>query len=181
MGSSWGLPRAPYTLPCAWYDRLLPETRSSIFLRCSSLPMFCCCYLLYYHLWLYEIKICQSSQIFISICFPKAFAYFSNIISIGTLPPLSKRVRFDGYIPIISESSCGVIFWLPFQYLFTFCFLDYIINVIPRQESLCFFYKSCGDASDFFVLRGAWHKQTPISQYHGPLLILFYLFYLFSF
>ena len=34
-----------------------------------------------------EIKICQSSQIFISMCFPSALAYFANTIKVGTLPP----------------------------------------------------------------------------------------------
>ena len=57
-----------------------------------------------------EIKICQSSQIFISICFPRAFAYFSNTTSVGTLPPLSNRAIFDGFIPVISAISCCVIF-----------------------------------------------------------------------
>ena len=58
-----------------------------------------------------EIKICQSSQIFISICFPSAFAYFSSTTSVGTLPPLSNRAIFDGFIPVISAISCCVIFW----------------------------------------------------------------------
>ena len=58
-----------------------------------------------------KIKICQSSQIFISICFPSAFAYFSSTTSVGTLPPLSNRAIFDGFIPVISAISCYVIFW----------------------------------------------------------------------
>ena len=58
-----------------------------------------------------KIKICQSSQIFISICFPSAFAYFSSTTSVGTLPPLSNRAIFDGFIPVISAISCCVIFW----------------------------------------------------------------------
>ena len=58
-----------------------------------------------------KIKICQSSQIFISICFPRAFAYFSSTTSVGTLPPLSNRAIFDGFIPVISAISCCVIFW----------------------------------------------------------------------
>lgn len=43
---------------------------------------------------------------------------------------LSKRARFDGYISVISENSCWVIFWLPFRYLFTFGFLDYIVLLL---------------------------------------------------
>ena len=45
------------------------------------------------------------------MCFPSAFAYFSSTTNVGTLPPLSNRAIFDGFIPVISAISCCVIFW----------------------------------------------------------------------
>ena len=86
-----------------------------ICIRCCILPNYTVFLILFYFMlscMILQIKICQSSQIFISMCFPRALAYFSNTIKVGTLPPLSKRARFDGLIPVISEISCCVIFWL---------------------------------------------------------------------
>ena len=44
------------------------------------------------------------------------------------------------------------------QQQFTFIFQDYIINVISRQESLCFFYRSFSSALSFLVVL---HKVRP--------------------
>ena len=46
----------------------------------------------------------------------------------------------------------------PMLWLFTFIFQDYIINVISRQESLCFFYRSFSSALSFLVVL---HRVRP--------------------
>ena len=97
-----------------------------------------------------KIKICQSSQIFILICFPSAFAYFSNTTSVGTLSPLSNRAIFDGFILVISAISCCIIFWRCISSTNCWIVSEDLLNTFSW---ICYIYTSSLFSLDSFSVR----------------------------